>query len=75
METEMETDMKTDMETDIETETENDFVTGAWLALDRISDSLYNVMYGLEYLREELQKISSLQAIRKQQIKQAAEDR
>jgi hypothetical protein len=67
----METDMKTDMKTDIETELENDFVTGAWLELDRICASLDNVMGGLEYLmsREELQKLSSLQAIRKQQRK------
>jgi hypothetical protein len=68
METEMKTDMKTDTITDIDTEMENDFVTGAWLELDRICTSLDNVMGGLEFLmsREELQKISSLQALRKQ---------
>jgi hypothetical protein len=72
METEMKTDMKTDTITDIETEMENDFVTGAWLELDRICTSLDNVMGGLEFLmsREELPKISSLQAIREQQWKQ-----
>jgi hypothetical protein len=67
----METKMKTETITDIETEMENDFITGAWLELDRICTSLDNVMGGLEFLmsREELQKISSLQALRKQQRK------
>jgi hypothetical protein len=71
MNTDTKTDMITDMITDIETEMENDFVTGAWLELDRISTSLYNVMCGLEYLmsREELQMISNLQAFRERKWK------